>query len=110
MQTEQSLLGIQSPIGNVIFTKIIATFSCSTPLIFPIDVGDTPLKGMAHFKAQGPLYLMAMVLWFILCIIAACTKRRLCHACFAVIFLSCNLVFVGTTLLTDQSVIGGALR
>jgi len=74
-------------------------------LIFPIDIIDTLLKGMAHFRAQGPLYVMTMVLWF-----AAFTKRRLYHACFAVIFLICNLVFVGTTLLTDQGVIGGTPR
>jgi hypothetical protein len=79
-------------------------------LIFPIDIIDTLLKGMAHFRAQGPLYVMTMVLWFVLCLIAAFTKRRLYHACFAVIFLICNLVFVGTTLLTDQGVIGGTPR
>jgi hypothetical protein len=51
-------------------------------LIFPIDIVDTLLKGVAHFRAQGPLYLMVMVLWFVLCLIAAFTKRRLYHACF----------------------------
>jgi len=79
-------------------------------LIFPIDMVDTLLKGVAHFRAQGPLYVVVMVLWFVLCLIAAFTKRRLYHACFAVIFLICNLVFVGTTLLTDQGVIGGTPR
>ena len=68
-------------------------------LIFPIDMVDTLLKGVAHFRAQGPLYVVVMVLWFVLCLIAAFTKRRLYHTCFAVIFLICNLVFVGTTLL-----------
>jgi hypothetical protein len=76
-------------------------------LIFPIDIADTLFKGMAHFRAQGPLYVMTMALWFVLCLVAAFTKRRYYHAFFAVIFLIYNLVFVGTTLLTDQGVIGG---
>ena len=79
-------------------------------LIFPIDIVDTLLKGVAHFRAQGPIYVTVMGLWFVLCLIAAFTKRRFYHACFAVIFLICNLVFVGTTLLTDQGVIGGTPR
>ncbi len=79
-------------------------------LIFPIDMVDTLLKGMAHFKAQGPLYVITMGLWFVLCLVAAFTKRRTFHASFAVIFLSYNLLFVGTTLLTDQGVIGGTPR
>jgi hypothetical protein len=36
-------------------------------LIFPIDIADTLFKGMAHFRAQGPLYVMTMALWFVLC-------------------------------------------
>jgi hypothetical protein len=79
-------------------------------LIFPIDIVDTLLKGMAHFKAQGPLYVATMGLWFVLCLIAAFTKRKVFHASFAVIFLIYNLLFVGTTLLTDQGVIGGTPR
>jgi hypothetical protein len=79
-------------------------------LIFPIDVIDTLLKGVAHFKAQGLLYLGTMGLWFVLCLIAAFTKRRSFHGFFAVIFLIYNVAFVGTTLLTDQGVIGGTPR
>jgi hypothetical protein len=79
-------------------------------LIFPIDIVDTLLKGMAHFKAQGPLYVATMALWFVLCLIAAFTKRRMFHASFAVMFLIWNLLFVGTTLLTDQGVVGGTPR
>jgi hypothetical protein len=79
-------------------------------LIFPIDIVDTLLKGMAHFKAQGPLYVATMGLWFVLCLVAAFTKRKMFHASFAVVFLIYNLLFVGTTLLTDQGVIGGTPR
>ncbi len=75
-------------------------------LIFPIDIVDTLLKGTAHFRAQGPVYVMTTVLR----LVAAFTKRRYYHAFFAVIFLIYNPVFVGTTLLTDQGVIGGIPR
>lgn len=51
-------------------------------LIFPIDIADTLFKGMAHFRAQGPLYVMTMALWFVLCLVAAFTKRRYYHAFF----------------------------
>jgi len=78
-------------------------------LIFPIDIIDTLLKGMAHFRAQGPIYLATMIIWFVLCLVAAVTKRRLYHACFAVAFLTYNTVFVGFSLITDQGALGAGL-
>jgi hypothetical protein len=56
-------------------------------LIFPIDLIDALLKGMAHFRAQGPFYVATMVLWTVLCLIAAFTKRQNYHA-FIVLFFS----------------------
>jgi hypothetical protein len=53
-------------------------------LIFPIDLIDTLLKGMAHFRAQGPFYVATMVLWTVLCSIVAFTKRQNYHAFIAV--------------------------
>jgi hypothetical protein len=76
-------------------------------LIFPLDLIDTVLKGADHFRAQGPLYLATMVLWTVLCLTAAFTKRKMFHAVFSLFFLVYNLVFVGATALTDQSAIGG---
>jgi heme/copper-type cytochrome/quinol oxidase subunit 4 len=76
--------------------------------MFPLDLIDTFLKGAEHFRAQGPLYLATMILWTVLCLTAAFTKRKVFHAGFAVFFLIYNLIFVGATALTDQSVIGGA--
>jgi len=75
--------------------------------VFPIDVVDTLLKGMAHFRAQGPIYLAAMCLWFVLCLVAATTKRKAFHGFFAIFFMICNLAVLGATALTDQGLIGG---
>ena len=50
-------------------------------LVSPIDLIDTALKGFEHFRAQGPLYAATMIMWFILCIVAAFTKRRRFHGC-----------------------------
>jgi hypothetical protein len=75
--------------------------------VFPIDIIDTLLKGMAHFRAQGPLYISTMCLWFLLCLVAALTKRKAFHGFFAVFFMIYNLVLLGVTALTDQGLIGG---
>jgi hypothetical protein len=74
-------------------------------LIFPIDVIDTLLKGMAHFREQGPAYFVTMVLWFVLLLIAAWTKRPGYHAFIAVLFLVYNLALLGASLLTEQGAI-----
>jgi hypothetical protein len=79
-------------------------------VVFPLDLIDTLLKGIAHFRAQGPFYMATMVLLTALTMVAAFTKRKTYHACFAVFFLVYNAAFVGTTALTDQSVFGGAPR
>jgi hypothetical protein len=79
-------------------------------LVFPMDIIDTLLKGLPHFHAQGPLYVATMTLWFVLCLIAAFTKRRLYHACFAILFMAYNIALLGATALTDQGMIGGSPR
>src|SRR5436190_21113176 len=56
-------------------------------LVFPIDLVDTLLKGIAHFQAQGPLYFTSMVLWFGLLVTAAFNRRRGYHGFLALIFL-----------------------
>jgi hypothetical protein len=73
-------------------------------LIFPIDIIDTLLKGMAHFRDQGPAYFITMALWFTLCLIAALTKSTRYHAFFAVIFMIYNLGLLGASLLTERGV------
>ena len=78
-------------------------------LVFPIDLIDTALKGFEHFRAQGPHYAATMIMWFILCIVAAFTKRRRFHGWFAVIFLIYNLAFAGMQLITAQDAPGARL-
>jgi hypothetical protein len=76
-------------------------------IMFPLDLIDTLLKGVAHFRAQGPFYLITMIAWARLSLVAALTSRRSFHAILAVLFLIYNLFFVGLTVLTDQGLIGG---
>jgi hypothetical protein len=78
-------------------------------LVFPIDLVDTLLKGLSHFRAQGPVYLATMVLWFTLLLVAAFNQRRRYHACLAVLFLIYNVLLLGTSLLTDQTAAGASL-
>ena len=78
-------------------------------LVFPIDLMDTLLKGAAHFRAQGPLYLGTMLLWFVLLIIAAFNRGRRYHAFLAVIFFTYNVLLLGSSLITDQSALGASI-
>jgi len=78
-------------------------------LVFPIDLIDTLLKGFAHFRAQGPLYLGTMLLWLVLLLIAAFNRKRSFHAFLALLFLSYNMLLLGTSLITDQSALGASV-
>jgi cell division protein FtsW (lipid II flippase) len=78
-------------------------------LIFPIDLIDTLLKGVAHFKAQGPVYLGTMVLWFALLLVAAFIRRKRYHAFLAILFMIYNVLLLGTSLLTDETAAGASL-
>jgi hypothetical protein len=64
------------------------------------DALDTLLKGWAHFIAQGPQYVVTLVLLFILNLIAARVRRELFHEFFAVFFLIYILTFIGINLRT----------
>jgi cell division protein FtsW (lipid II flippase) len=77
--------------------------------VFPIDLVDTLLKGVGHFREQGPLYLVTMVMWFVLLLVAAFTERKRYHAFLAVLFTVYNLLLLGTSLLTDTSAVGASL-
>jgi hypothetical protein len=78
-------------------------------LVFPIDLVDTLLKGVAHFRAQGPLYFGTMLMWFVLLMIAAFNRSRGYHAFLAILFLIYNLLLLGTSLITDQSALGASI-
>jgi hypothetical protein len=64
----------------------------------PIDAMDTLLKGRAHFIAQGPLYVVTLLLVCGLNIVAASTRRERFHAFFAVFFLIYLLAFISINL------------
>jgi hypothetical protein len=67
-------------------------------LLAPIDAIDTLLKGLAHFYAQGPLYVVTLLIVFVFSLIAAFTRRERFHKFFAVFFLIYILVFIGINL------------
>ncbi|SRR5581483_572961 len=75
-------------------------------VLFPIDLIDTLLKGVEHFRAQGLLYPATMATWFVLSLIAAFTKNRRFHATFAIVFMLWNLAFAGMMLITAQDALG----
>jgi hypothetical protein len=74
---------------------------------YPLDLIDTLLKGLAHFRAQGPIYFCSMILLMTLALIAAFTKKRGYHGFYAVFFSIYNVLLVGSIALTDQGFIGG---
>ena len=76
------------------------SFFVLAALLPPIDAVDTLLKGTAHFAAQGPLYVVTLLLVFVLSLVAASTKRERFHAFFAVFFLVYILGFIGINLRT----------
>jgi hypothetical protein len=50
-----------------------------------------------------------MLTWLTLSLIAAFTKRKIFHGCFAIIFMAWNLAFVGMMLTTAHDTIGAKL-
>jgi hypothetical protein len=69
-------------------------------LLPPLDAIDTLLKGWAHFVDQGLIYVFTLTTIFILCIIAAFTRRERYHAGFAIFFLVYILAFISINLST----------
>ena len=63
-----------------------------------IDAMDTLLKGWSHFTAQGPLYVLTILLLFILNIVAALVRREGFQAFFAIFFLVYILAFIAINL------------
>jgi len=52
-----------------------------------VDVADTLLKGLDHFRSLGPSYIIAIVLVSVLLLIAMRTADRRYHAVFAIFAL-----------------------
>jgi hypothetical protein len=53
----------------------------------PVDVVDTLLKGVPHFLAQGPQYIVSTCLFVIGLTIAAITRNERYHQFYAIFFL-----------------------
>jgi hypothetical protein len=64
----------------------------------PLDALDTLLKGVAHFTAQGPIYVITLVLIFGLSLVAASTTNERFHKFFAIFFLIYLSVFISINL------------
>jgi hypothetical protein len=67
-------------------------------LLAPIDGIDTLLKGWDHFLAQGPIYILTLVLVLGLSAVAAMTRNERYHAGFALFFLAYLLTFITINL------------
>jgi hypothetical protein len=71
------------------------TLAALLPLI---DAVDTWLKGPAHFRAQGLLYILTILLLFTLNVVAAIDRHERFHAFFAIFFLVYIVVFITINL------------
>jgi hypothetical protein len=63
-----------------------------------LDLIDTSLKGYAHLAAQGPLYIVTIVLIFSLSIVAALTRNETYHKAFSIFFLCYLVTFISINL------------
>jgi hypothetical protein len=82
------------------FYKDNRWFFTFAALLPPLDFLDTLLKGVPHLIAQGPIYIVTIVLLTALSIIAALTKNHSYHKFFAVFFLIYISVFISINLST----------
>jgi hypothetical protein len=69
-------------------------------LLPPLDFLDTLLKGMPHLIAQGPIYIVTIVLLTALSIVALLTKNQKYHKFFVVFFLVYISIFITINLNT----------
>ncbi len=75
-------------------------FFAVAALLPPLDAADTLLKGVAHFQAQGPLYVVFLSVVFGLTVVAAITKDERYHRFFAVFFCAYLIAFIFVNLNT----------
>ena len=59
----------------------------------PVDVVDTVLKGVPHFVAQGPQYVISGVILFSTTVTGAITRNETYHKVFA-IYCLCHIVWI----------------
>jgi hypothetical protein len=65
-----------------------------------IDAVDTLLKGTTHFLAQGPIYILTILLVTSLSIIAIITPNQKYHKAFSIFFLLYIIAFITINLST----------
>jgi hypothetical protein len=53
---------------------------------------------VAHFQAQGPIYVVTLSLLFVLSVVAAITRNQRFHGTFSVFFLLYLLAFISVNL------------
>lgn len=58
-----------------------------------VDVADTLAKGVAHFRALGPAYVIGITGLTVLLLIAMRTRSRLYHGAFAIVAVLYLIVF-----------------
>jgi hypothetical protein len=61
-------------------------------LFVPVDIVDTLLKGLPHFLAQGPQYIISSALFFAGILVAAITRNERYHQVYAVFFVCQTIV------------------
>jgi hypothetical protein len=74
------------------------SFFAFAALLLPLDVIDTLLEGYSHFLAQGPIYVVTVVLLFSLNVIAGVIKNEKYHKFFTLFFLVYILFFISVNL------------
>jgi len=62
-------------------------------LFVPVDVVDTLLKGVPHFVAQGPQYVVSGVILFSITVAGAITRNETYHKVLA-IYCLCHIVWI----------------
>jgi len=66
-------------------------------LFLPVDIVDTLLKGVPHFLAQGPQYIISSVLFAATTLTAAITRNERYHKFFAIYFF-CHIVWISFSI------------
>ncbi len=84
--------------SNDTSSRTAAGFFTLAALLGPLDFVDTLLKGVPHLLAQGPLYIITIVLITALSAVASLTKNQTYHKFFAVFFLVYISFFISINL------------
>jgi hypothetical protein len=73
-------------------------FFALAALLAPLDLIDTTLKGYSHLVAQGPIYVLTLVLTASLSIIGASTDNEKFHKAYSIFFFVYLLSFITINL------------